>query len=46
MNGITQPYAFKASTSDPDTLSYADAMTDVDRKLWNEATKKEIKSLQ
>ena len=45
-NGITQPFAFKASNSDPDTLSYEDAMTDVDRELWIEAAKKEIKSLQ
>ena len=46
MHGITQPYAFKASNFDPDTLSYKDAMTDIDRELCIEATKKEIKSLQ
>jgi hypothetical protein len=46
MNGITQSYAFKASSSDPDTLSYEEAMTDVDRELWIEAAKKEIKSLE
>ena len=46
LNGITQPYAFKASNSDPDTLSYDEAMADVDRELWIEAAKKEIKSLE
>jgi hypothetical protein len=45
-NGITQPYAFKASNSDPDTLSYDEVMTDVDRELWIVAAKKEIKSLE
>ena len=30
LNGITQPYAFKTSKSDPDTLSYDEAMADVD----------------
>jgi transposase InsO family protein len=46
MNGITQPYAFKASSTNPDTLSYDEAMGDVDRDLWIEAAKKEIKSLE
>jgi len=46
MNGITQSYAFKASNSDPDTLSYDEAMADCDRELWIEAAKKEIKSLE
>ena len=46
MNGITQSYAFKASNLDPDTLSYDEAMADVDCELWIAATKKEIKSLQ
>jgi hypothetical protein len=45
-NGLTQPYAFKASNSDPDTLSYDEAMNDVDRDLWIQAAKKEIKSLE
>lgn len=40
MNWIAQPYAFKASNFDPDTLSYENAMTDVDRELWIEAAKK------
>ena len=46
MNGITQSYAFKASNSDPDTLSYDEAMADVDRKLWIAAAKKEMASLE
>jgi hypothetical protein len=46
LNGITQPHAFKASKSDPDILSYDKAMVDVDRELWTEAAKKEIKSLE
>jgi hypothetical protein len=46
INGITQPYVFKASHSDPDTLSYDEAMADVDRELWIESAKKEIKSLE
>jgi hypothetical protein len=46
LNGITQPHAFKASKSDPDILSYDEAMADVDRELWMEAAKKEIKSLE
>jgi hypothetical protein len=46
INGITQPYVFKASHSDPDTLSYDEAMADVDRELWIKAAKKEIKSLE
>jgi hypothetical protein len=45
-NGITQLYAFKASNSDPDTLSYDEAMADVDRELWIAAAKKEIKLLE
>jgi hypothetical protein len=45
-NGFSQPYAFKASNSDPDTLSYDEAMSDVDRDLWILAAKKEIKSLE
>jgi hypothetical protein len=46
INGTTQPCAFKASHSDPDTLSYDEAMADVDRELWIKAAKKEIKSLE
>ena len=46
MNGITQSYAFKASNSDPDTLSYNEAMADVDRELWIVAAKNEIASLE
>ena len=46
MNGFTQPYAFKASNSNPDILSYDEAMNDVDRELWIQAAKKEIKSLE
>jgi hypothetical protein len=46
LNGITQPHAFKASKSDPDILSYDKAMADVDREVWIEAAKKEIKSLE
>jgi transposase InsO family protein len=46
INGITQPYAFKASSSDPDTLSYDEAMADEDREFWIAAAKKEIKSLE
>jgi hypothetical protein len=45
-NGITQPYAFKASNSDPNTLSYDEAMADVDTELWIAAAKKKIKSLE
>ena len=45
-NGITQPYAFKASNSDPDTLSYDEAMADVDRDKWIEAAIQEILSLE
>jgi hypothetical protein len=45
-NGITQHYAFKASSSDPDTLSYDEAMADKDRDKWIEAAKKEILSLE
>jgi hypothetical protein len=45
-NGLAQPYAFKASNSDPDTLSYDEAMMDPDRDLWIAAAKKEIKSLE
>ncbi len=44
-NGITQPYAFKASNSDPDTLSYDEAMADVDQDKWIEAAIQEILSL-
>ena len=33
MNYITQSYAFKASNSDPNTLSYDEAMADVNREL-------------
>jgi hypothetical protein len=46
LNGITQPHAFKASKLDPDILSYDEGMADVDRELWIEAAKKEIKSLE
>ena len=48
MSGITQPRAalFKASNLDPNTLSCDEAMADVDRELWIEAAKKEIKSLR
>ena len=47
MKGITKPYAFKASDSDPDTLSYDDIMANVDRELWMEVIKKmEIQALQ
>ena len=47
MNGIThQSYAFKASNLDPDTLSYDEAMADVDRELWIAAAKKQIVSLE
>jgi hypothetical protein len=45
-NGLVQPFAFKASNSDPDTLSYDEAMADPDRDLWIGAAKKEIKSLE
>ena len=46
MNGLSQPYALKASNSDPDTLSYEQAMVDVDRDMWIQAMKKEIASLE
>ena len=46
MNGITQSYVFKASNSDPDTLSHDEAIADVDRELWIAAPKKEIASLE
>jgi hypothetical protein len=45
-NGLTQLYAFKASNSDPNTLSYNEAMADVDQELWIAAAKREIKSLE
>jgi hypothetical protein len=45
-HGLPQPYAFKASNLDPDTLSYDEAMADTDRDLWIAAAKKEIKLLE
>jgi hypothetical protein len=45
-NGLSPPYAFKVSNSDPDTLSYEEAMKDVDKLKWIEAAEKEIKSLE
>jgi hypothetical protein len=45
-NGLSPPYAFKASNSDPDTLSYEKAMKDVDKSKWIAAAEKEIKSLE
>jgi hypothetical protein len=45
-NGVVQPYSYKASNSDPDTLSYEEAMRDVDKLKWIAAAEKEIKSLE
>jgi hypothetical protein len=45
-SGVNQPYAYKASNSDPDTLSYDEAMADIDRDKWIEAAIKEILSLE
>ena len=45
LNGITQHYAYKSLNLDPDTLSYDEAMADVDRKIWIAAAKKESGSL-
>jgi hypothetical protein len=39
-NGVPQPYAYKATNSDPDTLSYEEAMSDVDRVKWIAAAEK------
>jgi hypothetical protein len=38
--------ATKASASDPDTLSFDEAMADVDVDLWRAASQKEIASLE
>ena len=46
MNGRSQSYALKASNSDLDTLSYDEAMADVDREVWIATAKKEIASLE
>jgi hypothetical protein len=45
MNGLDTPLAFKAS-SDPDTLTFDEAMADPDRPRWIESAHKEIKSLE
>jgi hypothetical protein len=45
-NGLTQPYVLKASNSDPYTLSYEEATTDIDKAKWIAAAEKEIKSLE
>jgi hypothetical protein len=45
-NGLSQPYVYKASNTDPDTLSYEEVMKDVDKSKWIAATEKEIKSLE
>jgi hypothetical protein len=45
-NGLSQPYVYKASNADPDTLSYEEVMKDVDKSKWITAAKKEIKSLE
>ena len=37
---------YKASNSDPDTLSYDDAMSDVDKDMWRKAALKEILALE
>jgi hypothetical protein len=44
-NGIETPLAYQAS-SDPDTLTFDQAMADVDRDQWIESAHKEIKSLE
>jgi hypothetical protein len=44
--GIRQPYLFTASNSDPDTLSYEEAMCDVDKGKWIDAAAKVIQSLE
>lgn len=44
-NGIDIPLAYKAS-SDPDTLTFDQAMVDVDRAQWIESAYKEIKALE
>ena len=40
------PFAFKAASSDPDTLSYDEAMRDVDADKWLDAAESEIHSLE
>jgi hypothetical protein len=44
-NGIDAPLAYQAS-SDPDTLTFDQAMADVDRVQWIESAHKEIKALE
>ena len=44
--GIPMPFAFKAAPSDPDTLSYDEAMRDADADKWLDAAESEIRSLE
>lgn len=45
--GLTNPVAFKASSSDPDTLTFDQAMADFDNKLaWKKAMENEIRELE
>ena len=47
VNGSTSEIAvYKASNSDPDTLSFDEAMNDVDSEEWRKAALKEIEQLQ
>jgi hypothetical protein len=44
--GFPHPASFKATASDPDTLTFDEAMADPDRPKWLEASEKEIRSLE
>jgi hypothetical protein len=47
VNGSTSEIAvYKASNSDPDTLSFNEAMNDVDSEEWRKAALKEIEQLE
>lgn len=45
-HSLDDPRIYKAAASDPDTLSYDQAMADVDRDEWIKAATAEIRSLE
>ena len=46
LDSISMPFAFKVAPSDPDTLSYDEAMHDMDADKWLDAAESEIRSLE
>ena len=45
-NGLLTPFSLKAIASDPDSLSFDEAMASDDRPMWREAMMKEVRALE